>query len=91
MTSTLKPSKTEIDFDSYSENVVLSATLGDSCDRLIEQLSGLDLAEALPTTVGITSGRLGRYQLIYRVPEPTFRCFERQKIVKSRILYRQAF
>jgi hypothetical protein len=42
---------------------------GDSCDRLIEQLSGLVLAEALPLTVGITSGRPGRYQLIFRIPE----------------------
>ncbi len=42
---------------------------GDSCDRLIETLAGLSLAAALPRTVGITSSRPGRYQLIYRVPE----------------------
>jgi Bifunctional DNA primase/polymerase, N-terminal/Protein of unknown function (DUF3987) len=42
---------------------------GDSCDRLIETLSELPLAAALPRTVGITSSRPGRYQLIYRVPE----------------------
>ncbi|MEO0949530.1 MAG: bifunctional DNA primase/polymerase, partial [Cyanobacteria bacterium J06641_5] len=42
---------------------------GESCDRLIESLSGQSLADALPKTVGITSGRPGRYQLIYRVPE----------------------
>lgn len=42
---------------------------GESCDRLIENLSGTNLAKALPKTVGITSGRPGRYQLIYQVPE----------------------
>lgn len=42
---------------------------GESCDRLIENLSGTNLAKALPKTVGITSGRPGRYQLIYRVPK----------------------
>ena len=42
---------------------------GESCDRLIETLSGSPIVEALPQTVGITSGRRGRYQLIYRVPE----------------------
>ncbi|ERN41372.1 Bifunctional DNA primase/polymerase [Rubidibacter lacunae KORDI 51-2] len=40
---------------------------GASCDRLVEKLSGLPLAEALPKTVGVTSGRPGRCQLIYRV------------------------
>ena len=42
---------------------------GASCDRLMENLSGQPLADALPKTVGITSGRPGRYQLIYRIPE----------------------
>jgi hypothetical protein len=37
---------------------------GVSCDTLIEKLSG-----ELPKTVGVTSGRPGRYQLIYRMPE----------------------
>ncbi len=42
---------------------------GESCDRLIENLAGTSLTKALPKTVGITSGRPGRYQLIYRVPQ----------------------
>ncbi|MFG6094021.1 bifunctional DNA primase/polymerase [Leptothoe sp. ISB3NOV94-8A] len=42
---------------------------GHSCDALIETLSGLPLAEALPHTVKVTSGREGRYQLAYQVPE----------------------
>lgn len=42
---------------------------GASCDALIEAQSGVPLAEALPPTVAVTSGRPGRYQLIYRIPE----------------------
>jgi hypothetical protein len=42
---------------------------GASCDRLIEVLSESTLAEALPRTVTFTSGRTGRYQMVYRVPE----------------------
>ncbi|MGB7416233.1 MAG: DUF3987 domain-containing protein [Thermosynechococcaceae cyanobacterium] len=42
---------------------------GESCDLLIETLSETTLAEALPKTVGVTSGRPGRYQLLYRVPK----------------------
>jgi hypothetical protein len=42
---------------------------GASCDLLIESLSGLPLDQAIPTTVSITSGRPGRYQNIYRIPE----------------------
>lgn len=52
-----------------SQGLVFLDHDGDSCDRLIETLSGLSLKEALPRTVGITSGTPGRYQLIYRVPE----------------------
>ncbi|MEH1931692.1 DUF3987 domain-containing protein [Nostoc sp.] len=42
---------------------------GVSCDDLIQKLSGQSLEEALPKTVTVTSGREGRYQAIYRVPE----------------------
>lgn len=42
---------------------------GPSCDEFIESLTGLPLSEALPETVTVTSGRPGRYQLIYRVSE----------------------
>ena len=42
---------------------------GHSVDRLIEELSGCSLKEALPKTLGWTSGRDGRYQLAYLVPE----------------------
>jgi hypothetical protein len=52
-----------------SDGLVFLDHDGDSCDRLIETLSGLSLDEALPKTVGITSGRPGRYQLIYRLPK----------------------
>jgi len=38
---------------------------GDSCDRLIESLSGMSLGEALPPTLTISSGKPGRYQKIY--------------------------
>lgn len=42
---------------------------GDSATAKIEELSGLPILEALPMTVGFTSGRLGRYQVVYQVPE----------------------
>ncbi|WP_375470163.1 DUF3987 domain-containing protein [uncultured Nostoc sp.] len=42
---------------------------GQSCDDLIQKLSEQSLGEALPKTVTVTSGREGRYQAIYRVPE----------------------
>jgi len=42
---------------------------GPSADSLIRRLSGMELAQACPPTVGVTSGRPGRYQLIYRVPQ----------------------
>lgn len=42
---------------------------GNSCDPLVEKLAGLPVQEALPKTVGFTSGKPGRYQLLYRIPE----------------------
>lgn len=42
---------------------------GASCDALIEQLSGVSLSEALPQTLTISSGKQGRFQSVYRVPE----------------------
>lgn len=42
---------------------------GLSCDPLIEKLSGLSIKKALPKTGGFTSGKEGRYQLLYQVPE----------------------
>ncbi len=42
---------------------------GVSCDPLIEKFSGLSVSEALPKTIGFTSGKPGRYQLLYQVPE----------------------
>lgn len=41
---------------------------GDSCDPLIQKLAGVPVLEALPKTVGFTSGKLCRYQLVYKVP-----------------------
>jgi Bifunctional DNA primase/polymerase, N-terminal len=42
---------------------------GESCDDLIVELSGIPVSEALPNTISVTSGRPGRYTLIYKVPE----------------------
>ena len=42
---------------------------GHSCDNLIKKLSGLSLEDALPQTVKATSGRPGRYQMAYHIPE----------------------
>jgi len=53
---------------------------GYSCDRLIEQLSGQPLGEALPKTVGVTSGRPGRYQLIYRIQKQYWDLISTKKI-----------
>jgi Protein of unknown function (DUF3987) len=53
---------------------------GDSCDHLIETLSGLSLNEALPRTVGITSSRPGRYQLIYRLSQQDWRLVTTRKL-----------
>ncbi|MEM1366632.1 MAG: bifunctional DNA primase/polymerase, partial [Cyanobacteria bacterium P01_H01_bin.15] len=56
---------------------------GHSCDRLVEKLSGQDLAKALPKTVGITSGRPGRKQLVYRIPEAARRGLSTKKLKTS--------
>jgi DNA polymerase elongation subunit (family B) len=53
---------------------------GDSCNSLIEQLTAVPIQEALPQTVGFTSGKLGRYQLLYQVPE-LFRPYIRSKVI----------
>ena len=42
---------------------------GASADKLIEGLSGVSLDEALPKTVAFSSGKLGRSQWAYTVPE----------------------
>lgn len=41
---------------------------GSSCDILIERLSRLTLNKALPITVGFTSSKPGRHQLLYQIP-----------------------
>lgn len=41
---------------------------GESCDQLIEKLSGESLEQALPDAPMVTSGKHGRYQLVYRIP-----------------------
>jgi Protein of unknown function (DUF3987)/Bifunctional DNA primase/polymerase, N-terminal/Primase C terminal 2 (PriCT-2) len=41
---------------------------GKSGDALIESLSGMAIADALPRTIGWHSGREGHYQLAYRIP-----------------------
>jgi replicative DNA helicase len=42
---------------------------GRSCDQWIEETSGLPIKEALPKSALVTSGRPGRYQVIYRIPK----------------------
>ncbi len=63
-----------------SNGSVLCDHDGSSCDALIEKVSGLSLDEALPTTATVTSGRPGRYQSIYRVPEIYWGGIETRKI-----------
>lgn len=53
----------------HSVNVVAIDHDGESCDKLIEELTGLSLKEALPSTVAFSSGRTGRYQKLYSVSE----------------------
>jgi Bifunctional DNA primase/polymerase, N-terminal/Protein of unknown function (DUF3987) len=53
---------------------------GASCDSLIERLSELPLDQALPKTVSVTSGRPGRYQNIYRIPEQYWDAIATKKI-----------
>ncbi len=53
---------------------------GASGDALIESLSGLPLAAAMPKTVAVTSGRPGRYQNIYQVPEADWAAIATRKI-----------
>jgi hypothetical protein len=63
-----------------SQGLVFLDHDGHSCDRLIETLSGLSLNEALPLTVGVTSGRPGRYQLIYRLPQKDWKQVATRKL-----------
>ncbi|WP_414753191.1 DUF3987 domain-containing protein [Anabaena sp. CCY 9910] len=53
---------------------------GASCDDLIQKLSEQSLETALPKTVTLTSGREGRYQAIYRVPEKYWGAIATKKI-----------
>ncbi len=54
---------------SLSGGIVAIDHDGHSADAKIEELSGLTVDEALPMTVGFTSQRDGRYQVLYKVPE----------------------
>ncbi|MBW4490239.1 MAG: DUF3987 domain-containing protein [Trichocoleus desertorum ATA4-8-CV12] len=53
---------------------------GSSCDDLIQKLSGQSLELALPKTVSVTSGREGRHQSIYRIPERFWGAIATKKI-----------
>lgn len=53
---------------------------GESCDKLIEELSGQPAIAALPKTPTVTSGRPGRYQAIYRIPEQYWGAVTTKKI-----------
>jgi phage/plasmid-associated DNA primase len=50
---------------------------GASCDALIEKLSN---GQILPKTVGVASGRPGRFQLIYKVPEQFHQAIETKRL-----------
>lgn len=52
---------------------------GHSADEKIEELSGVTVAEALPITVGFTSQRDGRYQLLYSIPEELWSAVKTRK------------
>jgi predicted P-loop ATPase len=54
---------------SLSGGIVAIDHDGHSADEKIEELSGESVADALPITVGFTSQRDGRYQLLYRIPQ----------------------
>ena len=58
---------------------------GHSCDDLIETLTGLSLEDALPTTVSFTSGKEGRRQEIYSVPELYWDAIRTKKIKTGQI------
>ncbi|MGB8702895.1 MAG: bifunctional DNA primase/polymerase, partial [Thermosynechococcaceae cyanobacterium] len=47
---------------------------GELCDPLIEQISGQPLKDALPKSVAVTSGRPGRCQILYRIPDEFLDC-----------------
>jgi hypothetical protein len=61
-----------------SGGLVLVDHDGASCDALIESLAGCPISDALPPTVGWTSGKPGRYQLVYRVPKEHWGDIERR-------------
>lgn len=52
---------------------------GHSADEKIEELSGATVTEALPITVGFTSQRDGRYQLLYSIPEELWSAVKTRK------------
>lgn len=52
---------------------------GYSADEKIAELSGLPAEQAIPPTVGFTSQRDGRYQLLYQVPADLWECVTTRK------------
>jgi len=58
---------------------------GASCDELIESLTGQSLEDALPETVSFTSGKEGRRQEIYKVPEVFWDGIRTKKIKTGQI------
>lgn len=57
---------------------------GSSASQVIEQLSGKNVVEALPPTIGVTSGKHGRYQLIYRIPSRYWSAIAPKKILTGK-------
>lgn len=54
---------------------------GQSATQLIEQLAKTSINNALPKTVSVTSGRHGRYQVIYRIPSCYWSAISSRKIL----------
>lgn len=57
---------------------------GNSCDSLIEEISGSSLNDALPKTVSFTSGLQGRRQFLYKIPE-AYKGIIKNKVEKTGI------
>ena len=64
---------------SLSSGIVAIDHDGFSADAKIEELSGVPVDQALPVTVGFTSQRDGRYQVLYKVPHDLWDAIKTRK------------
>ena len=58
---------------------------GKSCDQWIVEKTGLSLKEALPQSPLVTSGRPGRYQIAYKVPQCHWESLNTTKLKTGRV------